>query len=66
MVKVKFSLGQARKAQSGEVYYTLSLTSVLKGWVVKAVPSVNFFQEKRHSTHCTTGWVHPRVHLDGC
>jgi len=63
VVKVKLSLGQARKAQSGgEVYSTPSLTSALKGWVVKAMPQLISLREREpvpivQEAGCTPGYI---------
>jgi hypothetical protein len=63
-VKVKFTLQWAMKAQRGELKYnsTLSLTRALGGggqrYAAAALPP-----GKRPVTHCTGGWVGPRVGL---
>jgi len=35
------------------------------GWVVNATPRP-LYPRERSGTHCTLGWVDPRVGLDGC
>ena len=52
----------------GEQMYnsTLSSTSALDGgWVVNATPRP-LYPRERPGTHCTGGYVGPRVGLDGC
>jgi len=44
---------------------TLSLTSLLEGWVVNARPRL-LYPLERPGTYCIRGWVGPRVGLDGC
>ena len=65
-VKVKFTLEQATKAQSGRrgivLFFNLGARS---GWVVNATPRPPYPRE-RPDTHCIGGWVGPRVGLDGC
>jgi hypothetical protein len=45
---------------------TLSSNLVLdEGWVGNATPRPPYLRERR-GTHCTGGWVGPRVGLDEC
>ena len=67
-VKVKVSLEQVTKSQSGSRLYssTLSLTSALVGgWLVNVTPRP-LYPRERPGTHCIGCWVGPRAGQDGC
>jgi len=66
MVKVKFTLEQAMKAQMGNIHIALAFfyLSTRCGWVVNAMPRPFYLQE-RPSTHFIGGWVGSRTSLNG-
>jgi hypothetical protein len=66
--KIKFTLEQATKTQTGTRGITLLFffNFVARwGWVVDATPRPLYTLE-RSGTLCTGGWVGPRSDLEGC
>jgi hypothetical protein len=65
-IKVKSPYNRPRRPR-GEYRYssTLSLTSALGGWVVKATPRP-FYTREKPGTPYIAGWMGPRDGLDGC
>ena len=61
---VKFTLKQARKAQSGGIALLFNLDAGWR-WVVNAMPRPLYPQERR-GTHCVGEYVGPRASLEGC
>jgi hypothetical protein len=61
MVKLKFTLEQATKAQRG----SRGIALLFVEWVVSATPRALYYQE-RHGTHCIGGGVGPRSGVGGC
>jgi hypothetical protein len=67
VVKVKFTLNQATKAQRGSRGirpHFLNL-GARWGWVVNATPRP-FYPWQRPGTQCIGGWLRPRAGLDWC
>ena len=63
--KVKFILEQATKAKRGSRYIsTLSFASALDRVGGQSHSPVALPPGKRPGTHCTGGWVGPRIGLD--
>ena len=63
---VKFTLGQATKAQWGSRGLALLFLHLCArcGWVVNATPRPRDPREI-HGTHCTRGWMGPIAGVDG-
>ena len=57
-----------QEGPKGEQMYssTLPSTSALKGMGGQRHAPATLFPGKKPGTHCTGGWVGPRVGLDGC
>ena len=68
MIKVKFTLQLAMKAQTGEKtqLYSFFNPGATWRWVVNATPRALYPAGKRPGTHRRGGWVGPRAGLDGC
>jgi hypothetical protein len=66
--KVKFTLGQAMKAQTGvEIYLYCSFNLGARwGWVVNAKPHLLYPWERDLVPIVIGGWVGPRAGLDRC
>jgi hypothetical protein len=67
LLKVKFTVQQATKAQRGRRGIALLIHDfgARRGWVVSTMPQPLYAHE-RPGTHCTGGWVGTRASLDMC